>query len=198
MATLVLGAVGSAIGGAFGGAILGFSGAAIGGFIGSTIGSVIDNWIVSSLAPAQRIEGARLDSLRRSGGLSALVTHDPGGTWPDSKGEALAMAVLAHEIGHVADQMTRYGMVKLDRSEGKNRLNLLGRVGGMYVVLETADGLVLMDPRSAHERVIYERLLGAMEQGIEDARRAGEALVGGRVEHQRRAAPLGHLAQQAA
>ena len=57
MATLVLGAVGSAIGGAFGGAILGFSGAAIGGFIGSTIGSVVDSWIVSSLAPAQRIEG---------------------------------------------------------------------------------------------------------------------------------------------
>lgn len=64
MATLVLGAVGSAIGGAFGGAILGFSGAAIGGFIGSTIGSVADSWIVSSLAPAQKIEGQRLDSLR--------------------------------------------------------------------------------------------------------------------------------------
>lgn len=42
---------------------------------------------------------------------------------------------------------------------------LMGRVGGLYVVLETADGLVLMDSRSAHERVIYERLLGAMEQG---------------------------------
>jgi len=41
---------------------------------------------------------------------------------------------------------------------------LLGRVGGLYVILETADGLVLMDPRSAHERVIYERLLGAMEK----------------------------------
>ena len=64
MATLVLGAVGTAIGGAFGGAILGFSGAAIGGFIGSTVGSVVDSWIVSSLAPAQRIEGARLDTLR--------------------------------------------------------------------------------------------------------------------------------------
>ena len=59
MATLVLGAVGSAIGGAFGGAILGFSGAAIGGFIGSSIGSVVDSWIISSLAPTQRIEGAR-------------------------------------------------------------------------------------------------------------------------------------------
>ena len=73
MATLVLGAVGSAIGGAFGGAVLGFSGAAIGGFIGSTIGSVVDNWIVSSLAPAQRIEGARLDSLRITSSTEGAV-----------------------------------------------------------------------------------------------------------------------------
>ena len=73
MATLVLGAVGSAMGGAFGGAILGFSGAAIGGFIGSTIGSVVDNWIVSSLAPAQRIEGARLDSLRITSSTEGAV-----------------------------------------------------------------------------------------------------------------------------
>jgi hypothetical protein len=73
MAPLVLGAVGSAIGGAFGGAILGFSGAAIGGFIGSTIGSVVDNWIVSSLAPAQRIEGARLDSLRITSSTEGAV-----------------------------------------------------------------------------------------------------------------------------
>lgn len=42
---------------------------------------------------------------------------------------------------------------------------LMGRVGGLYAVLETADGLVLMDSRSAHERVIYERLLGALEKG---------------------------------
>ena len=64
MATLVLGAIGSAIGGSFGGAILGFSGAAIGGFIGSTVGSVVDSWIVGSMMPNQRIEGARLESLR--------------------------------------------------------------------------------------------------------------------------------------
>lgn len=42
---------------------------------------------------------------------------------------------------------------------------LLGRTGGGVVVLETAEGLVLMDPRSAHERVIYERLLAAVEKG---------------------------------
>lgn len=73
MATLVLGAVGTAIGGAFGGAILGFSGAAIGGFIGSTVGSVVDSWIVSSLAPAQRIEGARLDTLRITSATEGAV-----------------------------------------------------------------------------------------------------------------------------
>ncbi len=42
---------------------------------------------------------------------------------------------------------------------------LLGRVGGLYAVLETGDGMVLMDTRSAHERVIYERLLGGLAQG---------------------------------
>ena len=73
MATLVLGAVGSAIGAGFGGTILGFSGAAIGGFIGSTIGSAVDSWVVSSLAPAQRIEGARLDSLRITSSTEGAV-----------------------------------------------------------------------------------------------------------------------------
>jgi hypothetical protein len=73
MATLVLGAVGAAIGGGFGGAILGFSGAAIGGFIGSTIGSVVDSWIVGSFAPNQRIEGARLESLRVTSSTEGAV-----------------------------------------------------------------------------------------------------------------------------
>ena len=64
MATLVLGAAGAAIGGNIGGAILGVGAATIGGFVGSAVGAVVDSWIVSSLAPAQRIEGARLDTLR--------------------------------------------------------------------------------------------------------------------------------------
>ena len=52
-----------------------------------------------------------------------------------------------------------------DRAAPWAEYRLMGRVGGLYVVLETADGLVLMDSRSAHERVIYERLLGGMEKG---------------------------------
>ena len=73
MATLVLASVGATIGSGFGGAILGFSGAAIGGMIGSTIGAAVDSWIVSSLAPAQRIEGARLDNMRITASTEGAV-----------------------------------------------------------------------------------------------------------------------------
>jgi len=73
VATLVLGAAGAAIGGSIGGAILGVSAATIGGFVGSTIGSVVDSWIVSSLAPTQRIEGPRLDSLRITSSTEGAV-----------------------------------------------------------------------------------------------------------------------------
>ncbi|ATQ56665.1 baseplate multidomain protein megatron [Paracoccus yeei] len=73
MATLVLGAAGAAIGSSIGGAILGVSAATIGGFIGSSIGSVVDSWIISSLAPTQRIEGARLDTLRITSATEGAV-----------------------------------------------------------------------------------------------------------------------------
>ena len=51
------------------------------------------------------------------------------------------------------------------RSAPWGEYRLMGRMGGGYVALETAEGLVLMDARSAHERVIYERLLCAVEAG---------------------------------
>jgi len=36
---------------------------------------------------------------------------------------------------------------------------VLGLIGNYYVAMETEDGLVLMDPRAAHERVLYERFM---------------------------------------
>ncbi len=51
MASLVLGAVGTAIGGQ------------IGGMIGSAAGSVVDSMLIASMQPDQRIEGARLETL---------------------------------------------------------------------------------------------------------------------------------------
>lgn len=42
---------------------------------------------------------------------------------------------------------------------------VLGQVGSLYVVLETEEGLVVMDPRAAHERVLFERFLAAVAEG---------------------------------
>lgn len=36
---------------------------------------------------------------------------------------------------------------------------VVGQIGGLFVVLETDDGLVLMDPHAAHERVLFERFM---------------------------------------
>jgi DNA mismatch repair protein MutL len=42
---------------------------------------------------------------------------------------------------------------------------LLGQVGGLYVLLETDGGYVVLDPRAAHERVLYERLMAPIRAG---------------------------------
>jgi len=38
---------------------------------------------------------------------------------------------------------------------------IVGRIGESYVVLETEDGFVLMEPRAAHERVLFEKFMDA-------------------------------------
>lgn len=38
---------------------------------------------------------------------------------------------------------------------------IIGQIGGAYVVLETEDGYVLMEPRAAHERVLFEKFMRA-------------------------------------
>lgn len=36
---------------------------------------------------------------------------------------------------------------------------VIGQVGGLYVVMETEDGMILMDPHAAHERVMFEHFM---------------------------------------
>lgn len=41
---------------------------------------------------------------------------------------------------------------------------ILGQAGGLYVVLETEDGLIVMDPHAAHERILYEKFMREVTQ----------------------------------
>jgi DNA mismatch repair protein MutL len=40
-----------------------------------------------------------------------------------------------------------------------NWCRVLGQIGGLYVILETEKGMVMMDPRASHERVLYDRFM---------------------------------------
>ncbi|KAB7742818.1 hypothetical protein F2P47_01430 [Parvibaculum sedimenti] len=73
MASLVLGAVGTAIGGSIGGTFLGMSAATIGGMIGSGLGSVVDSLIVAGMQPNQNIVGQRLETLRVTTSIEGAV-----------------------------------------------------------------------------------------------------------------------------
>jgi len=42
---------------------------------------------------------------------------------------------------------------------------VIGQIGGLYVLLETEDGYVVMDPHAAHERVLFEEIMQSLEQG---------------------------------
>jgi DNA mismatch repair protein MutL len=53
--------------------------------------------------------------------------------------------------------------------EGRKKLwawcRVVGQIGSLYVVLETEDGLVLMDPHAAHERVLFEKFMAEITRG---------------------------------
>ena len=55
------------------------------------------------------------------------------------------------------------------------RFRVVGRLAPGFVLLETDDGLVVLDPSAAHERVIYERLVGKLD--ADGARAASQPLL---------------------
>lgn len=52
-----------------------------------------------------------------------------------------------------------------ERSSPWTWCRVLGQAGGTYAVLETEDGVVLMDPQAAHERVLFEKFVRDITSG---------------------------------
>ncbi|MEZ4496373.1 MAG: hypothetical protein R2845_06230 [Thermomicrobiales bacterium] len=48
-------------------------------------------------------------------------------------------------------------------ASGVPMLRVLGQVGASYIVAEGPDGIYLVDQHAAHERVMYEKILGQMQ-----------------------------------
>ncbi|MFZ2643306.1 MAG: DNA mismatch repair endonuclease MutL [Verrucomicrobiia bacterium] len=48
---------------------------------------------------------------------------------------------------------------------------VIGVLGQLYVLIESAEGLVLLDQHAAHERVLFERMLEQLEQGSAPSQR---------------------------
>jgi DNA mismatch repair protein MutL len=56
-------------------------------------------------------------------------------------------------------------------------LRVLGQVGGNYIIAEGPDGMYMVDQHAAHERVLYERLLGQFHSGNLDQQRLLDAVI---------------------
>ena len=51
-------------------------------------------------------------------------------------------------------------------TEGAESFRVMGCLQDRFVILEGKEGLVLMDPRNARERIVYERLLGRKQESL--------------------------------
>jgi DNA mismatch repair protein MutL len=83
-----------------------------------------------------------------------------------------AEAVKAPEAGKEPDMLAEFSpapVVKTPSASAKTNgeFRILGVLGRLYVLMENADGLVLVDQHAAHERVLFEELRRRMEtQGV--------------------------------
>ncbi len=74
--------------------------------------------------------------------------------WP-----AVAAAVTAAPTASTGDS----GHYTSEVHTEEGRWRILGVIGQLYVLIESPEGLVLMDQHAAHERVLFERMLKELE-----------------------------------
>jgi len=86
--------------------------------------------------------------------------------------EAVGMTVPEKGLAFHASQ-AELPMARADEAETPAKFSrtpdfrLIGLLQDRYVILESADGLVLFDPKAARERIVFEQLTQARKEGLE-------------------------------
>jgi len=109
--------------------------------------------------------------------LPKLSIPEPTMTWPSrvavpAPPPPKTQRASGSPAVNVAGDVSSSGMEpsKSERAgEGTALLNvplrIVGVIGKLYVLLESDRGLVLLDQHAAHERILFEQMLGRLEQG---------------------------------
>ncbi|MDD5483019.1 MAG: DNA mismatch repair endonuclease MutL [Kiritimatiellae bacterium] len=83
--------------------------------------------------------------------------HKPGGVAP-----AASVLPLAGHFAPAANEGT--GSEEENQRKPWAWRRVVGQIANLYVLMETEDGLVLMDPHAAHERVLFEKFMAEAAQ----------------------------------
>lgn len=115
----------------------------------------------------QVVAGSTQDTAQRPKALTQLIIEDLPETrvfkYPGIRPEAEHATALAQAPGIVGAGSARREDGGGDTEDAVSApwtlCKVVGQIGGLYVLLETEDGYVVMDPHAAHERILFEKFM---------------------------------------